>query len=166
MCDNTSTSPFYGRCYTEWDDHGAGNRLQMSTSTDAGQHWSAPARIDQSPGDTPAFTPQVHVNGNGTIGVTYYDLQNATAAQPGLTDEYLVTCSSNCASAGSWAAGGETRLSNTGSFDMTTAPNAGGYFVGDYEGLTSSGSTFDPFWVMAKPIATKGATDPFAGNAG
>jgi hypothetical protein len=111
----------------------------------------------------------VHVDSNGTIGVTYYDFENATAAQPGRTDEYLVTCSpagGNCASGGGWAAGGETRLSTTGSFDMTTAPDAGGYFTGDYEGLTSTGSTFDPLWVMAKPIATKGATDPFASNAG
>lgn len=52
------------------------------------------------------------------------------------------------------------------SFDMTTAPNAEGFFVGDYEGLTSTGSTFDPFFVMAKPIATKGPTDPFANTAG
>jgi hypothetical protein len=43
VCDNTATSPFYGRCYTQWDDHGRGNLLQMSTSTDGGQHWSAPA---------------------------------------------------------------------------------------------------------------------------
>jgi hypothetical protein len=43
VCDNTSTSPFFGHCYTEWDNHGAGNLLQMSTSTDGGQHWSAPA---------------------------------------------------------------------------------------------------------------------------
>src|SRR5438067_6596557 len=43
VCDNTSTSPFYGHCYTQWDDHGAGNTLEMSTSTDGGQTWSAPA---------------------------------------------------------------------------------------------------------------------------
>jgi hypothetical protein len=43
VCDNTSTSPSYGHCYTEWDNHGAGNLLQMSTSTDGGQTWSAPA---------------------------------------------------------------------------------------------------------------------------
>jgi len=43
VCDNTSTSPFYGHCYTQWDDHGAGNRLEMSTSTDGGMTWSAPA---------------------------------------------------------------------------------------------------------------------------
>src|SRR3954452_15534058 len=43
VCDNTASSSFYGHCYTQWDDHGNGNRLQMSTSTDGGQHWSAPA---------------------------------------------------------------------------------------------------------------------------
>jgi hypothetical protein len=43
VCDNTATSPFYGHCYTQWDDHGAGNRLEMSTSSDGGQTWSAPA---------------------------------------------------------------------------------------------------------------------------
>lgn len=39
VCDNTSTSPFYGNCYTEWDDNGNGNLLQMSTSSDGGQTW-------------------------------------------------------------------------------------------------------------------------------
>ena len=43
VCDNTSTSPFYGNCYTEWDNFGAGNLLQMSTSSDGGQTWSPPA---------------------------------------------------------------------------------------------------------------------------
>ena len=43
VCDNTSTSPFFGHCYVEWDNNGAGNLLQMSTSTDGGTTWSAPA---------------------------------------------------------------------------------------------------------------------------
>jgi hypothetical protein len=51
VCDNTATSPFYGNCYTEWDDNGAGNRMEMSTSTDGGLTWSV------------AVT-----NGNGIIG--------------------------------------------------------------------------------------------------
>jgi hypothetical protein len=57
------------------------------------------------------------------------------------------------------------RLSTTGSFDMTKAPNAGGLFVGDYEGLTDSGAIFDPFFMMATPIASHGPTDPFASTA-
>lgn len=43
VCDDTSTSTFYGHCYVEWDNNGAGNLLQMSTSTDGGNTWSAPA---------------------------------------------------------------------------------------------------------------------------
>ncbi len=43
VCDNTATSPFYGNCYTEWDDNGAGNRMEMSSSTDGGVTWSVAA---------------------------------------------------------------------------------------------------------------------------
>jgi hypothetical protein len=42
-CDNTASSPFFGNCYTEWDDHGNGNKMQMSTSTDGGLTWSKPS---------------------------------------------------------------------------------------------------------------------------
>ncbi len=41
VCDNSVSSAFYGNCYTEWDDNGAGNRLEMSTSTDGGLTWGA-----------------------------------------------------------------------------------------------------------------------------
>lgn len=41
VCDNSATSPYYGNCYTEWDDNGAGNKLYMSTSSDGGATWSA-----------------------------------------------------------------------------------------------------------------------------
>jgi hypothetical protein len=41
VCGNTPNTVSYGRCYTEWDDHGAGNLIQMSTSTDGGLTWGA-----------------------------------------------------------------------------------------------------------------------------
>jgi hypothetical protein len=41
VCDNTATSPFYGNCYTEWDDNGDGNRIYMSTSSDGGLTWGS-----------------------------------------------------------------------------------------------------------------------------
>jgi hypothetical protein len=40
VCDNTPTSPWYGSCYTEWDDFGHGNRFQMAYSRDGGQTWT------------------------------------------------------------------------------------------------------------------------------
>jgi hypothetical protein len=40
VCDTWAASPHYGNCYAEWDDNGAGNLLQMSTSTDGGKTWT------------------------------------------------------------------------------------------------------------------------------
>jgi BNR repeat-like domain len=42
VCDNTSTSPFYGHCYTEFDNASAGDLELMSTSADGGLTWGAP----------------------------------------------------------------------------------------------------------------------------
>jgi hypothetical protein len=39
-CDNTTTSPFFGRCYTVWDDFGNGNKLMIAFSTDGGLNWA------------------------------------------------------------------------------------------------------------------------------
>jgi hypothetical protein len=167
-----TSDPSTGHMYVVWQDgrfSPTGQaKIAFSESTNGGQNWSVPIRIDRSPGDTPAFTAQLTVNSDDTIGVTYYDLQHATPAQPGLTDEYIVHChaaSADCTNPANWGAGGETRLSTSGSFDMTTAPNAVGYFTGDYEGLAAGGSVFDPFWVMAQPRATTGVTDPFSNTA-
>ena len=41
VCDNTSSSPFYGHCYTEFDDNTQGDLIQMSTSADGGVTWGA-----------------------------------------------------------------------------------------------------------------------------
>jgi hypothetical protein len=158
-----------GNLYAVWQDGrfsatGAA-KVALSMSSDGGLTWTTPIRVDQSPGDTPAFTPQVHVASDGTVGVGYYDLESATTAQPGLTDTLIVHCHATCADPASWVSGGETKVDTSGPFDMTQAPDAGGYFTGDYEGLTSSGSTFDPFFVQAAPQATTGLSDTFANTA-
>jgi hypothetical protein len=40
VCDNTATSPFYGSCYTQWDDFGHGNLLKIAYSRDGGLTWT------------------------------------------------------------------------------------------------------------------------------
>jgi len=40
VCDNTPTSPFYGNCYTEFDDEDNDYALNVATSSDGGLHWS------------------------------------------------------------------------------------------------------------------------------
>ncbi len=73
VCDNTSTSPFYGNCYTEWDNHGAGNLLQMSRSPDGGQTWSAAAT-----NNTGVIGGQPVVRPDGTV-IVPIDNANETA---------------------------------------------------------------------------------------
>jgi hypothetical protein len=41
VCDNTASSPFYGHCYTEFDDVSKHDLIQMSASSDGGQTWGA-----------------------------------------------------------------------------------------------------------------------------
>ncbi|HET7640566.1 MAG TPA: sialidase family protein, partial [Ktedonobacteraceae bacterium] len=41
VCDNTSSSPFYGNCYTEFDDNSLADLIQMSVSSDGGLTWGA-----------------------------------------------------------------------------------------------------------------------------
>jgi hypothetical protein len=41
VCDNTPTSPFYGSCYTQFDDFGSFNALKMYFSRDGGLTWTA-----------------------------------------------------------------------------------------------------------------------------
>src|SRR5512138_2365464 len=69
VCDDTATSPFYGNCYTEWDNHAASNRLQMSTSTNGGLNWGTPratASNNRGLGGQPVVMP------NGTVCVPYF----------------------------------------------------------------------------------------------
>ena len=56
--------------------------------------------------------------------------------------------------------GNEQRITPT-SFDMRTAPDAGGFMTGDYEGLDSRGNTFVPFFVQANSGNTANRTDAF-----
>jgi hypothetical protein len=39
VCDNTASSPYYGNCYTEWDQAFGSGDVLMSTSRDGGLTW-------------------------------------------------------------------------------------------------------------------------------
>jgi hypothetical protein len=66
VCDNTPSSPFYGSCYTQYDDFGNGNRLHMSYSRDGGQTWteSKVPRVGVIGGQ-----PVVQPNGNVVVPI-------------------------------------------------------------------------------------------------
>jgi Neuraminidase (sialidase) len=65
-CDNTSTSPFYGHCYVEWDDPSSQDIIEMNTSTDGGLTWGVTqntANLADGIGGIPLVQP------NGTVVV-------------------------------------------------------------------------------------------------
>jgi hypothetical protein len=68
VCDNTSSSKFYGHCYAEWDSPADGDLVFMSTSTDGGQTWSSPKNTaDQLFGI--GGVPLVQPNGNVVVPI-------------------------------------------------------------------------------------------------
>jgi hypothetical protein len=148
-----AVDPTSGKLYAVWQDArfsgGAFDSIALSMSTDGGFTWSPAIKVNATPtaipdGNQQAFTPSVHVSADGTVGVTYYDFRNNTSDPDTLpTDYWIVHCHSNCASASNW--GAEARLTDT-PFDMRRAPFAGGFFTGDYEGLTAAGTRFGAFY--------------------
>ena len=68
VCDNTPTSPFYGNCYSEWDEPGLGDLIFMSTSKDGGLTWSAGVPTADHAG---GLGGQPLVQPNGTVIVPY-----------------------------------------------------------------------------------------------
>lgn len=130
-----------GNLYAVWQDGrwngGTHSSIAFSQSTDGGLTWSAPVKIDGAPNGVDAFTPSIAVASDGTVGVAYYDFRNNTA-DPGLpTDYWFTSCTGACSSPASWQ---ETHVD--GSFNMENAPVARGYFLGDYQGIATSGTTF------------------------
>jgi hypothetical protein len=155
--------PATGQLYVVWQDSrfngGHFDEVAISTSTDGGQTWSAPIRVN-TPTGRPAFTPAVRVNSPGTVAVTYYDFRtlmdgNTTT----LPTKYWLTTSTN---GGQTFNEGVPLLGEGVSFDMKTAPQAGGFFVGDYEGLDAMGAVFAPFFVQTNSGNTANRTDVFA----
>lgn len=151
-----------GALYAVWQDAdfsgGAFDEVAFASSTNGGATWTTARRIS-TPTGRPAFTPQVAVSSTGTVGVAYYDFRNLAAGNTAtLPTDYWFTTSAD---------GGHTWTGSrhvAGSFDMLFAPNARGFFVGDYEGLAQKGGSFQSMFAQTNcPGAcdTNNRTDVF-----
>jgi hypothetical protein len=64
VCDNTTTSAFFGNCYTEYDITSSGDSIRMKTSTNGGATWGAalaPGGSHTGLGGQPVVLPNGHV---------------------------------------------------------------------------------------------------------
>jgi BNR repeat-like domain len=155
--------PVTGQLYVAWQDSrfsgGRFDEIALSTSTDGGNTWSTPIRVN-TPTGRAAFNPSVRVNSASTVGVTYYDFRDLQAGNTTtLPTDIWRTTSTN----GGQSFGGELHVA--GPFDMKTAPISRGFFVGDYQGLDVMGTTFVPFFVQTNSGNTANRTDVFAAPA-
>ncbi|WP_166211175.1 FG-GAP-like repeat-containing protein [Cognatiluteimonas telluris] len=134
-----------GKLYVAWQDgrfsNGKVDGIALSRSSDGGRHWTSPVRINPS-ANVAAFVPSVHVRSDGAVGVSYFDFRSDTAATTSLWTEAWLAWSDD--DGVTWR---ENRISSR--FDLDTAPNADGYFLGDYQGLSSRGAVFVPFFARA-----------------
>ena len=131
-----------GSVHVAWQDSrfsgGARDAIAYTRSLDGGLTWSGPVRVNPDPAVT-AFTANVHVLADGSVGVAYFDLRDNTADPSTLPTGYFLARSTDGVA---WT---ETRLA--GPFNLATAPFANGLFLGDYMGLAGAGSAFLSLYV-------------------
>jgi hypothetical protein len=90
VCDSTSTSPFYGNCYVEWDNPDAGDEILMSTSSDGGLTWgAATATANRSFGI--GGQPLVQPNGTVVVPIETNGISAFTSTNGGSTWSAPVT---------------------------------------------------------------------------
>jgi hypothetical protein len=158
--DRGSNPATRGNVYVVWMDRRFNDAdhddILLARSTDGGFAWSAPVVVDRAPRGVDAFTAMVDVDSQGRVAVSYYDFRNDQAGDAVLSTDLWIAHSHD----GGRTFGDESRLTPA-SFDMRTAPDALGYFVGDYTGLDHAGTVFHPAWVAANDGNLVNRTDVF-----
>nr|WP_181431816.1 sialidase family protein [Burkholderia vietnamiensis] len=149
-----------GQLYVVWQDgrFNGGNydEIALSTSKDGGASWSAPLQVN-TPTGRAAFNPSVRVDSAGAVMVTYYDFRDLAA---GNTTTLPTGFWRKISHDGGATFADERRVG--GPFDMKLAPNAEGFFIGDYQGLdVLPSSSFHPLFVQTNAGNLTNRTDVF-----
>jgi hypothetical protein len=141
-----AADPTTGELYLAWADERFGDAdILLVTSSDGGQTWSAPVRVNDDPrgNGKDQFQPQVVVAPNGVVSVMFFDRRNDP--KNFLVDVYLAQSTD----------GGKTFQSHvrvtTASSDPSVdapIPDSGGSvnFFGDYQGLAADTQFVHVFW--------------------
>lgn len=133
-CD-TSGGPYNGTIYVNWTDqrHGEDDTdVWLAKSTDEGETWSDPIRVnDDPPGKHQFFTWMTVDQATGYLYFVFYDRRNYDDKA---TDVYMAMSKD----------GGET-FTNFKISESPFAPNSGVFF-GDYTNITAYDDVIRPIW--------------------
>lgn len=146
-CD-ASNGPYRGRIYVVWGDDRYGDPdILLAWSDDRGDTWSAPVRVNDDVVGNGAdqFFPWVHVDGTGSVQVTFLDRREDP-------DNFLFGAYLATSTDGGVNFGPNIRVS-----DGIYGPTAYG-FLGDYTGAASGGGKIHPLW----PDGRNGNPDVFS----
>lgn len=150
--------PRSGRVYVAWEDarfsKGRFQGIALISSDDGGRHWSHPLRVNGESRHA-AFDPAVAVGPTGIVGLIYVSLRTGgLPKRPLLADYWFISSSDH-----------GRHFSRPrhlkGPFNMRTAPNSSGLFLGDYQSLTADGRLFRPFFVATNSGNLTNRTDVF-----
>lgn len=136
--------PQTGQLYLAWTDERSGDAdVLLATSTDHGQTWTTPRRVndDALANGANQFQPQLAIAPDGVVSASYFDTRVDPAHK--LIDVYLAQSIDH----------GASFLPNvrvtTQSFDPAIGAPTDGYgqqFIGDYQGLSADNTFVHPFW--------------------
>lgn len=80
LAADTSSGPFQDRLYAAWTDFRSGEgQILLAHSDDRGRSWSEPIVANHGGGQ--AFHPMLAVNGDGVLGVAWYDRRHSPNAR-------------------------------------------------------------------------------------
>jgi len=134
-CCDLSNSPYRGTIYVNWTDHRNGENdtdVWIAKSTDGGNTWSAPIRVNDDPAGSEQFLSWMTIDGaNGNIYVVFYDRRNYTDNN---TDVYVARS----------VDGGET-FENIKVSESPFLPYSSVFF-GDYTNITAYNGHVRPIW--------------------
>lgn len=117
--------------------------------------WTVPQRVNL-PEDRAGFTPGIKVNDQSQLAIDYYSMRHPDLGPDVWPVERYIRISSGPAIVSTPSPGAQpvAQISFTtpthvaGPFNMLAAPNAGGFFTGDYEGMSidRDGKSFHTFY--------------------
>jgi hypothetical protein len=133
-CD-VSGGPNHGTIYVNWTDQRNGTSdtdVWVSKSTDGGDNWSSPIRVNDDPAGKQQFFSWMDIDQtNGNLFFTFYDRREHSDTN---TDVYLA-----------YSLDGADTFTNVKISESPFLPNSGVFF-GDYTNITVHNNVVRPIW--------------------